>query len=95
MRHDIELRNLIELRNFVSRTLCQINDFEDGVFQVTERILIRCGKACGILFCLHGPRSVKSTAVWETVTNTIIFYGSTGEKVHRTQLPTQAISMAS
>jgi hypothetical protein len=95
MRHDIEVRNLIELRNFVSRTLCQINDFEDGVFQVTERILIRCGKACGILFCLHGPRSVKSTAVWETVTNTIIFYGSTGEKVHRTQLPTQAISMAS
>ncbi len=95
MRQDIQVRNLIELRNFVSQKLCQINDFEDGVFQVTERILIRCGKACGILFCLHGPRSVKSTAVWETVTNTIIFYGSTGEKVHRTQLPNQSIATAS
>jgi hypothetical protein len=96
MRQDtIQVQNLIELRQFVSRTLCQINDFEDGVFQVTERILIKCGKACGILFCLHGPRSVKSTAVWETVTNTIIFYGSTGEKIHRTQLPSAAMASSS
>jgi hypothetical protein len=81
-----DFNNLIQLKKFVSRTLCQLNDFEEGIFQVTEKILIRCGEKCGILFCLHGPRSVRLTAIWETVTNTVIFYGSTGEKIHRTEV---------
>lgn len=88
MRHDnIDIHNLVQLRKFVSRTLCQINDFEEGIFQVSERILIKCGEKCGILFCLHGPRSVKLTAVWETITNSINFYDSTGEKIQKTVLP--------
>ncbi len=87
MRQDrVEIDNLIQLKQFVSRTLCQLNDFEDGIFQITERILIRCGKKCGILFCLHGPRSVKLMAVWEAVSNSVIFYGSSGEKIQKTAL---------
>ncbi len=81
-----EIQNLKQLKRFVSHTLCSLNDFEEGIFQVTERILVRCGEKCGIMFCLHGPRSVKLTAIWETVTNSVIFYGSTGEKVHRTAI---------
>jgi len=84
--HGIQLDNLTQLRQFVSRTLCQRDDFEEGVFQVTERILTKCGKLCGIFFCLHGPRSVKLTAVWETENNSIIFYGSTGEKFQKIRL---------
>lgn len=87
MRQDcVEIHNLIQLKQFVSRTLCQLNDFEDGIFQITERILVRCGKKCGILFCLHGPRSVKLMAVWEALSNSVIFYGSTGEKIQKTAL---------
>lgn len=82
-----EIQNLVQLRQFVSRTLCQINDFEEGIFQVTERVLLKCGECCGILFCLHGPRSVRLTAVWETITNSINFYDSTGEKIQKTVLP--------
>jgi hypothetical protein len=33
-----------------------------------------------MLFCLHGPRSVKLTAVWETISNTVLFYDSTGQR---------------
>lgn len=84
-----EINNLVQLRQFVSRTLCHLNDFEEGIFQITERILVRYGKQCGILFCLHGPRSVRLTAIWETVTNSVIFYGSTGEKICRTALESQ------
>ena len=76
----VEINNLAQVRQFVSRTLCQKNDFEEGVFQVTEKILTKCGKLCGLFFCLHGPRSVKLTAVWDTETNSILFYGSTGER---------------
>ena len=75
-----------QLRQFVSLTLCQQNDIELGVFQVTERLLMRRGRPCGIYFCLHGPRSVKLTAIWETEHNTILFYGSTGERFQTTKL---------
>lgn len=87
MRTDsVELSNLPQLRQFVSHTLCHQNDIEEGIFQVTERVLTKCGEICGILFCLHGPRSVKLTAVWETINNSILFYGSSGEKFQKTVL---------
>ena len=88
-----ECLNLSDLRHLVSHTLCQRNDIEVGVFQVTERVLTRQGKPCGMFFCLHGPRSVKLTAVWETDKNTILFYGSTGERFLKTKL-TQAPPLA-
>ena len=84
----IKVKNLQQLRQFVSHTLCQQNDIEEGIFQITERILTRGKRSCGIFFCLHGPRSVKLTAVWETDKNSIIFYGSTGERFKRTVLST-------
>lgn len=68
------------LREMVSQVLCQRSDFEEGIFQITERLLKRGQEMCGIFFCLHGPRSVKLTAVWESEQNSIRFYGSTGEK---------------
>ena len=57
-----------------------------GAFRLTEHVLLRGREPCGILFCLHGPRAVKFTAVWETVRNTILFYGSTGERLDTIQL---------
>jgi hypothetical protein len=53
---------------------------------MTERLLLRGDKPCGMLFCLHGPRAVKFTAVWETERNTVLFYGSTGERLNKIQL---------
>ncbi len=82
----IEIENLEQLKTFVSHTLCQRNNFEEGVFQITEKVLTKCGKLCGVFYCLHGPRSVKLTAVWETEKNSIFFYGSAGERFHKTHL---------
>ena len=69
-----------QLRQIVSKVLCKQNDFEEGIFQISERMLKRGQDLCGIFFCLHGPRSVKLTAVWECEKNSIRFYGSNGEK---------------
>ncbi len=80
-----ELDDLCQLRQYVSHTLCRENNIEVGVFQITERLLKRRGRPCGIYFCLHGPRSVKLTAIWETEKNTILFYGSTGERFKQTK----------
>jgi hypothetical protein len=80
------LHNLESLREYVNKVLCEFDQFEIGAFRMTERILVRGDRPCGIFFCLHGPRSVKVTAVWETESNTILFYSSTGERFQRTRL---------
>lgn len=53
---------------------------------MTERILVRGGKPCGMYFCLHGPRATKFTAIWETDRNQVLFYGSRGERFLKIQL---------
>jgi len=53
---------------------------------MTERILIRGGRPCGIYFCLHGPRMTKFTAIWDSEQNQILFYGSCGERFQKTKL---------
>ncbi len=86
LANSIEVNNLLELRKYVHERICDHSQLQAGAFQMTERILVRSGAPCGIFFCLHGPRSVKLTAIWETEKNTILFYGSAGERLHRTQL---------
>ncbi len=81
-----QIDDLQSLREYVHATICNQNELEVGVFEVTERILLRGGKPCGLYFCLHGPRSVKLTAIWETDRNTVLFYGSNGERQLRAQL---------
>jgi len=82
----LQIDNLNDLRSYVQQTICDQNELERGAFAVTERILVRAQSPCGIFFCLHGPRSVKLTAIWETDRNTILFYNSAGERVGKTQL---------
>lgn len=82
----LEIHNLDQLRRYVHETICDHNELEVNVFEVSERILLRNGRPCGMLFCLHGPRSVRLTAIWETEGNTILFYGSAGQRTHRTRL---------
>jgi hypothetical protein len=82
----LQIDNLKDLRNYVHESICEQNELQVGAFQITERILVRGKRACGIFFCLHGPRSVKLTAIWETDRNTILFYSSSGERIGKTQL---------
>ena len=76
----VKASRIEQLRKLVSKVLCKQSDFEEGIFKISERMLNRGQKMCGIFFCLHGPRSVKLTAVWECEENSIRFYGSNGEK---------------
>ena len=80
------IQNLEDLRAYVNEILCHRDQLQIGAFQMTERLLVRSGKPCGIYFCLHGPRSVKFTAIWDAQGNRVLFYGSTGERFHKAQL---------
>jgi len=80
------LETLEEIRQYVAETLSRLETLEPHRFHLSQHILNRSGKPCGMYFCLHGPRAVRLTAIWETDRNTILFYGSRGERTHRTRV---------
>jgi hypothetical protein len=80
------LDDLNSLRSYVIETLCEKDQLERDSFPISEQILVRSGTPCGVYFCLHGPRSLRLSAIWETDQNTILFYGSRGERFRRTKL---------
>ena len=79
--------DLPQLRHAVSDGMCSIGDFEPGAFQITERLLIKAGEACGIHFCLHGPRNVKISAVADLNKRQLLYYGTDGHRVQQQQIP--------
>ena len=62
----------------VERRLCDLGQLVADQFPTTKRELLRCGKVCGIYFCVHGPRSVKLTAIIDFEKKQVIYYGSDG-----------------
>ena len=83
LRHVQDIR---DLRRLVNETICQHNALEPGSFEMTERVFVRGNKPYGMFFCLHGPRSVRFIAIWELDRNTVLFYGSNGERQRRMRL---------
>ena len=86
-----QIESVHDLREYVNTTICNQYQLQEGAFRMTERVLRRGDKPCGIYFCLHGPRATKFTAIWETDRNQVLFYGSRGERVLKTQLLTAPI----
>ena len=80
------LHNLDQLRRYVAETLSRLETLKFDQFRLTQEVLYRGGKPCGVHFCLHGPRAMRLSAIWETDHNSILFYGSCGRRVHRTRL---------
>ena len=70
--------NLELLCERVEHRLCELGHLLCGQFPMTQREVIRGGKVVGVYFCVHGPRSVKMTAICDFKQKKIIFYGSDG-----------------
>lgn len=81
--------DISRLRKLVQSTLSDLGQFEPGAFPVTERVVQRDGQPCGFYFCLHGPRSVKLTAVCDMRSRSIYFYGTDGQRAE--QIPVSTI----
>ncbi len=72
--------DLDKLRSFVMDELCNQNGLLPDAFPMTQRVLYKQGISCGIFYCLHGPRSVRLTAVVDTQTARVLFYDSKGQR---------------
>ncbi|MDR0870399.1 MAG: hypothetical protein LBN39_06360 [Planctomycetaceae bacterium] len=69
------------LKCFVYQKICQDYDLLMDSFPTAETLLKRSGElCCGVMFCLHGPRAVKFTAIWEKEQNRVLFYGPSGKR---------------
>lgn len=86
MAQQLNAGNLQELKDIVYQTLCDHEKLEVGIFPMTEKVLTRHARPCGVYFCLHGPRSVRFTAIWDTERNTVLFYGASGERFQKLRL---------
>ena len=76
-----------ELKYFIYQTLCQDHELLMNAFPMTETVLRRgADPSCGMMFCLHGPRAVKMTAIWEKRTSRVLFYGPSGRRYMQVEL---------
>ena len=80
------IHNYEQILHYVTETLSQVEHLKPDRTQLKLELLTRGGQPCGVFFCLQGPRDVRLTAIWETESNSILFYGSRGERVQRTRL---------
>lgn len=82
------------LRTLVEQRLCEIGHLEQNQFPMTQRELNRGGRTCGFYFCVHGPRSVKLTAIFDFATEMVMLYGSDGVRRESVAFPTQSAGEA-
>lgn len=68
------------LKEFVHEEICERNQLLPNVFPFTLRVVKKAGRACGLFFCLHGPRAIRLTAVYDVDENVIHFYDSNGKR---------------
>ncbi|WP_083731977.1 hypothetical protein [Fuerstiella marisgermanici] len=81
------VRNQDDLRDFIHLALCRKENLLEHHFPMTELELKRNGQHCGSQFILHGPRSVKLSAVWDRKLNEILLYDALGRRFNRIRLP--------
>ncbi len=86
MESSKSFQTLEEVRRFVADTLGGFETLAADQFPLSQHVLFRSGRPCGMYFCLHGPRALRLTAIWETDQNSILFYGSCGQRLHRIKL---------
>lgn len=72
--------DLQSLRKLVQEKLCEIGMLEPNQFPLTERSVVKADRVCGVYYCLHGPRSVKLTAIADLERLNLICYGSDGAR---------------
>ena len=85
-----DVRTIHDLRHFIHVALCRRENLLEHHFPVTELELTQNGRHCGSQFILHGPRSVKLSAVWDRKAGDVLLYDAVGRRFARYRLPNLA-----
>ncbi len=82
----VALTNRTRLREYVHRVLCERDRLDPGQTPMTEAVVTRRGKPCGLAFEIEGPRLLRTTAIWAGDEARILFYDSTGVRFTEVRL---------
>jgi hypothetical protein len=80
------LPTLDALRGHVLKILCDHDQLDPAQTPLHQAVITRSGRSCGLFFQVHGPRLVKTYAVWAGEEDRILFYDSTGARFAETRL---------
>jgi hypothetical protein len=80
------LTTLEQLRDFVRSVLCGRDQLDPQQTPLVETVLRKRGRPCGLIFELHGPRRVRTSAVWAADESRVLFYDSLGVRFTQVQL---------
>src|SRR5262249_4635024 len=80
------LPTIEQLRAHVLKTLCTKDHLDPGNTLLTQSLIRRSGRTCGLFFQVQGPRLLKTYAVWAGEEDRILFYDSTGARFAETKL---------
>lgn len=69
----VRLGSFEDLEDFVRQTLCCRADL-DLATPLFRNVLKRRDRACGVEFTLIAPRSVRLSAIWESMSSRVLFY---------------------
>jgi len=82
----LSLPTFDKLRQHVHQTLCSCDYLDPAQTPLTQALLQRAGKPCGMTFQVQGPRLVRVYAVWAAHEHRVLFYDSTGTRFAETKL---------
>jgi hypothetical protein len=80
------LPSLDDIRRHVLHTLCSHDQLDPEQTPLKEALVMRSGRPCGLFFQAHGPRLLKTYAVWAGEENRILFYDCNGVRFAETRL---------
>ena len=80
------LLTLEELRNHVLLVLCSNDRLEPSQTLLSQCLVVRRDKPCGLFFQARGLRQLKTYAIWTGEENRILFYDSSGARFAETRL---------
>jgi hypothetical protein len=75
-----QIDSMQALRRYIHTALCDKEQLLEEQSLLVELPLFRTNQLCGIQFTLHGPRSVKLSAVWAADKNIVFLYDTRGER---------------
>ena len=82
-----------ELTGFVHQTLCERDALDPAQSPLFQTPLLKPGRICGLVFHVEGPRLLRTSAVWSTDHDRIIFYDSSGTRFKEVRLSESPMTM--
>jgi len=75
-----------DLAAFVRQVLCERDSLDPAQTPMFRTPMQKANRVCGLIFHVEGPRLLRTSAVWSSDDDRIIFYDSTGIRFREVNL---------